>query len=199
MRRRSSADDCMLSFVGVPFFSTIEASSSLRKSCIWLLSSPISTMSSKRTTFFLPWLPVFQGRFAFCSSVTGLTIMERIGMNSAMFDDTDEELFRCSARESDVYPMGKVPFSVTEPCRAPFWPVIKGVIVRGCWDPPFPADPLPPLLLDSSYKRLCCKYFLSIFERNGLFKSFRFWAIILDGESTAAGGPEGELILGNDW
>ena len=58
-------------------------------------------------------------------------IIERIGMNSAMFDDTDEELFRCSARESVVYPMGNVPFSVAAPCRAPFWPAIKGVIVRG--------------------------------------------------------------------
>ena len=163
-------------------------------------------MSSKRTTFFLPW---FHPRLY--SSLTLLTpvpfstlsvdlIILRIGMNSAIFDDTDEEFWRCcSARESDVYPI--VPFSVVAPWRAPFYPAIKGVIVRGSWDPPFPMDPLPPLLLESSYKRLYCKYFLSILERNGLFKSLRFWAIILEGESSlaAAGGPAGELILGNDW
>ena len=56
------------------------------------------------------------------------------------------------------------------------------------------------MLLESSYKRLYCKYFLSILDLNGLFKSLRFWAIILEGESSeAAGGPAGEVILGNDW
>ena len=88
----------MLSLVGVDFLSTMLASSSLRKIYIFASLSPIRIISSNLTFFFcFRSYPFTNGLFVTSKPVIWLTglfcdlMIERIGINSAMLEDTEDD------------------------------------------------------------------------------------------------------------